>query len=172
MNKSDESPNQTLWRLIREIKFSMFTTKHSNGHIHARPITTQNKAVDEDNLLWFFMSRTSEPVADLKSYPRVAVIYADPGKDSYVSVSGDASVVESKAKAQELWNTFADAWFPGGVDDPDLALVSVKIEHAHFWDVSENKIVQIYKMAKSAINGTPPDIGREGEVRMGGAVKE
>ena len=172
MNKSDETPNQTLWRLIKEIKFSMFATTHANGHIHSHPMTTQNKDIDEDNVLWFFMSRAGDPVKDLKLNPRVAVIYADPGESSYVSVSGDAAIVDNKAKAREMWNTFADAWFPGGVDDPDLALVAVKIEHAHFWDVTENKMVQIYKMAKSAITGTPPDLGRDGEVRLSGSREE
>ena len=68
----------TLWNLIKDIRFAMFTTRHgSNGHLHARPMTTQNKALDDDSL-WFFMSKKGDPVDDLKADPTVNVVYADP----------------------------------------------------------------------------------------------
>ncbi len=52
-------------------------------------------------------------------------------------------------------------------DDPDLALVSVAITHAHYWDVKESKLVQLYEMAKAALTGKPPsDLGESGEVRL------
>ena len=114
-----------LWGLVKDIRFAMFTTRHGNGHLHSRPMTTQNSNLDEDSNLWFFMSRNGHPVADLSADPSVNVAYADTDEDSYVSVSGTASVVEDRAKKQQLWSKTAEAWFPGGVDDPDLALVRV-----------------------------------------------
>ncbi len=159
---------EQLWDLIKDIRFAMFTTRHpSNGHLHSRPMTTQNKSVDEDDKLWFFMSRKGDSVEDLASEPTVNVSYADPGKDSYVSVAGTALVSQDKAKARELWNKMTEAWFPGGVDDPDVALVEVTITHAHYWDVKENKLLQLFKMAKAAVTGKPPTgMGESGEVRM------
>ena len=158
---------EKLWDLIRGMKFAMFTTRHGNGHLHSRPMTTLNGKDDEDDRLWFFMSRQSDPVSDLESEPTVNVSYADPGKDSYVSVSGNARVVEDRAKKQALWSKMTEAWFPGGVDDPDLALVEVDITHAHYWDVKENKVTQLLSMAKAAITGKPPEnMGETGEVRM------
>ena len=82
-------------------------------------------------------------------------------------MSGTAAVVEDMAKKQQLWSKMAEAWFPGGVDDPDLALVRVRITHANYWDVKESKIVQLYEMAKAAITGKPPtDLGEHAEIRM------
>ena len=156
-----------LWDLIKDIRFAMFTTRHANGHLHSRPMTTQNSSLDEDSQLWFFMSRKGDAVLDLLAEPTVNVAYADTGDDSYVSVSGTAAVVEDTAKKQQLWSKMAEAWFPGGVDDPDLALVRVKISHANYWDVKESKVVQLYKMAKAAITGKPPtDLGEQAEIRM------
>ena len=157
-----------LWELVKDIRFAMFTTRHSNGHLHSRPMTTQNSNLDEDSNLWFFMSRKGEPVADLSADATVNVTYADPGEDSYVSVSGTAVVVEDMAKKQQLWSKLTEAWFPGGPADPDLALVCVKISHASYWDVEESKVVQLYEMAKAAITGKPPtDLGEQVEIRMG-----
>lgn len=167
---STPEARQQLWELIKDIKFAMFTTRHpSNGHLHARPMTTQNRQVDEDDRLWFFMSRSSDPVDDLAQEPRVNVSYADPGRDAYVSVTGTARVSEDRERARALWNKMTEAWFPGGVDDPNVALVEVRIEHAHYWDVKENKLVQLYKMAKAAATGKPPTgMGESQEVRMHG----
>ena len=163
----DESTRARLWELIRDIRFAMFTTRHANGHLHARPMTTQNSSLDEDANLWFFMSRSGDPVADLSSDPTVSVVYADPGKDRYVSISATASVIEDMAKKRQLWSKLAEAWFPGGVDDPDLALVQVRIIHASYWDVKESKLVQLYHMARAAFTGQPPtELGEHADVRM------
>ena len=156
-----------LWELIEDIRFAMFTTKHSNGHLHSRPLTTQNSELDENSSLWFFVSRRSDTVADIAAQPQVNVVYADPGDDSYVSVSGDALVVDNLAKKEALWNKAAEAWFPGGPTDPDLALLEVRITHANYWDVKDSKLVQLFKMAKAVVTGTPPqNMGEHGEVRM------
>lgn len=166
MNENGASRDK-LWKMIKDIKFAMFTTRHGNGHLHARPMTTQNKGLEDDDSLWFFMSRGGDPVDDLRSEPAVGVVYADPSSDTYVSVSGTAAVVDDAAKKRQLWNKIAEAWFPGGPSDPDLALVQVKILHANYWDVKESKLVQLYAMAKAAVTGKPPtQLGEHGEVRM------
>lgn len=167
MSNPSDHPQELLWNLIKDIRFGMFTTRHGNGHLHSRPMATQNSKVDEDSSLWFFMSHKGEPVADIKADSTVNVVYADPGKDSYVSVSGTAAVVENMAKKEQLWNKAAEAWFPAGVTDPDLALVQVRIVHANYWDVKSSKIVQLFEMAKAVVTGKPPtDMGEQGEVRM------
>ena len=104
---TDTVDTSKLWDLIKDIKFAMFTARHGNGHLHSRPMTTQNGDNDRGAVLWFFMSRKSDPVADLQAAPEVNVAYADPGRDAYVSVSGTARVVEDDARKQALFNTFA-----------------------------------------------------------------
>jgi general stress protein 26 len=156
-----------LWALIKDMRFGMFTTRHENGHLHSRPMTTQNRRSDEDDALWFFMPRGGEPFADLRRDPQVNVAYADPSSDTYVSVSGLADAVEDAALRRALWNTANQAWFPNGPDDAEVALVRVRITHAEYWDVHQNKLVQLYKMARSALTGQPPkDLGDYGQVRM------
>ena len=173
MDRTHDQPSdhgndrERLWDLIKDIKFAMFTTKHGNGHLHSRPMTTQNGKIDEDSSLWFFMSRQGEVVKDIAAEPGVAVVYADTDADDYVSVSGQARVVEDMAKKQELWNKMTEAWFPGGVDDPDLALVQVSITHADYWEAKDNKLTQLFKMAKAAVTGHPPtDMSEHGRVHM------
>jgi general stress protein 26 len=95
------------------------------------------------------------------------VVYADTNADDYVSVSGQARVVEDMAKKKQLWNKMTEAWFPGGVTDPDVALVQVSITHADYWEAKDNKLTQLFKMAKAAVTGHPPtDMSEHGRVRM------
>ena len=165
--KDTRNERELLWKLIKDIRFAMFTTRHGDGHLHSRPMTTQNPRLEADESLWFFMSKKGDPVEELKADPVVNLVYADPHKDTYVSVSGSAAMIEDAAKKEQLWSKLAAAWFPGGPRDPDLALVQVRIAHAHYWDVKESKLVQLYTMAKAAVTGKPPvDLGEHGEVHM------
>ena len=164
---TQSNARELLWELVKDIRFAMFTTR-TDGRLRSRPMTTQNSEVDERSSLWFFMSRGSDAVGDLESDPVVNVAYADPGRDAYVSVSGEAAVVEDRAKKEQLWSKLAEAWFPDGVDDPELALVEVRIEDAEYWDVKESKVTQLFKMAKAAVVSEPPSgMGEHGEVHMG-----
>ena len=165
--KSESESRELLWELVKDIKFAMFTTR-TDGRLHARPMTTQNSELDENASLWFFMSTGSETVNDIGADPVVNVAYADPGRDAYVSVGGEARVVDDRAKKEQLWSKLAEAWFPDGVDDPGLALVEVRIDHAEYWDVKESKLTQLFKMATAAFTDTTPSgMGDHGEVRMG-----
>ena len=103
MNDDTSAARDKLWKMIKDIKFAMFTTRHGNGHLHARPMTTQNKALEADESLWFFMSKSGDPVDDIKADPTVNVVYANPSSDTYVSVSGTAAMIEDAAKKEQLW---------------------------------------------------------------------
>ena len=171
LDNSASSDNDTgrmrLWGMIKDIRFAMFTSRHANGHLHARPMTTQNSSVDEDASLWFFMSRRGEPVADLVLEPLVNVAYADPDANRYVSVSGTAEVVDDAGKKQQLWTKAAAAWFPGGSTDADLALVQVRIIHANYWHNDESKMMQLLHMASAVVSGKAATLGEKTRIDMG-----
>ena len=145
MSKELSTPDarSRLREMIKDIRFAMFTTRH-DGQMHSRPMTTQLSEDDDAGRLWFFASRQGEPVADIALDSQVNISYADPDRDAYVSVSGTAKVVEDMARKNALWSTFAEAWFPGGVTDPDLALIEVNVTGAELWDVNTNKAMQLF----------------------------
>ena len=45
--ENGRSAHETLWALIKDIKFGMFTHRNAHGVMHAHPLTTQNKSLDE-----------------------------------------------------------------------------------------------------------------------------
>lgn len=145
-----------LWDIIKKTRFAMLTHRHGDGHLHSQPLTTQNKSLEEGEVLYFFVARDGDIVRHLAGDANVNLSYANVDDDDYVSVSGVASVSEDAAKKEELFNTLAKAWFPGGATDPNLALLAVRIDHAEYWKATDSKMVQLVKMAASAVTGHPP----------------
>ena len=115
----------------------MFTTRHANGHLHSRPMTMQNPTLDADDSLWFFISKKSDPVAELAAEPSVNVAYSPPGDACSIFVTGTALLVEVGYEAKSLWSRSADAWFSGGPTDPGLAVVQVRIAHVSQWEAGD-----------------------------------
>ena len=152
--------HQKLWELIKDTRFGMFVHRHHDGMLHSHPLTTQNKKVDEGATLYFFVPKDGDIARHVASDGSVNVAYANTDADSYVSIAGEASLLEDQAKKEELFTTMAKSWFPKGVTDPNLGLLAVRIVDAEYWDVDDSKMVQLLKMAKAAITGKPPtDMG-------------
>lgn len=145
-----------LWELIKGIRFGMLTHRHANGMLHSQPLTTLNKSADEGDKLYFFISRNSDVAQQILHDSHVNVAYTNPNDDTYVSVSGNAEIVEDPLKKEALWSAMVKAWFPDGPKDPHLALLQVRISHAEYWDVGESKMMQVTKMVTAAVMGTPP----------------
>ena len=162
-----QTPQETLWHLIKDMKFCMFAHRHADGQLHAHPLTTQNRSLDENGLVYFFVSRKTELGQRVQADGNVCLTYGDPGKDTWVSISGTARVNDDKATKERLWNPIVKAWFPGGLEDPDLELVEVKINHAEYWNITESKMTQLLKMTTAAVTGTPPKMGEHRELNMG-----
>ena len=162
------NPREVLWELIKDIRFAMITHAHTDGHLHAVPMTTANKeGMHEDHNLYFLIDKNTELARCVDQSMQINVAYADPGKDRYVSVSAQARLSDELALKEQLYGPMAKAWFPGGPTDPNLRILVARAEHAAYWDVKQNKLVQLLAMAKAAVTGEPPKhLGEHQEVRL------
>lgn len=140
-----------LGKMIEGVKIAMMTTLEDDGILHSRPMATQQIEFDGD--LWFFTRASSGKVDEVKSDDRVNLSYADPDDNRYVSVSGTAKLVRDKKKNEELWNPAFKAWFPQGLEDPDLALLKIAVEQAEYWDSASSTLVQIAGFVKALATG-------------------
>ena len=156
-----------LFDLIKDTRFGMLTHRHSDGQLHSHPLTTQNKQVDEASTLYFFVPKDGDIARHVATDSTVNVAYANTAADSYVSVSGSASILEDQAKKEQLFSSMAKAWFPAWVTDPNLGLLAVKILDAEYWDVTDSKMVQLLKIAKAAMTGeTPKSLGEHKKLNV------
>lgn len=140
-----------LRELIADIETAQLVTMDADGVMRSRPMATQQ--LDEESELWFFTNDYDAKVDNVLVHPEVCVAYADPTNNRYVSVSGKAELVRDTDKIRQLWRPVLKAWFPKGVDDPDLALLRVDIISAQYWDSTSSKLVQLFGMIKAIATG-------------------
>jgi general stress protein 26 len=167
-----KTDHDLLWQMIKDIRFAMLTHRHADGALHAHPMTTQNKSIEVDGMLYFFMSKATEVGQRLRTDGNVNVSYADHSKDIYISLAGQATISEDDALKQKLFNPLNKAWFPGGWDDPNLELVAVRIEHAEYWNVKESKLTQLLKIATAAVTHESPDLGVHRDLHVNSPAKQ
>jgi general stress protein 26 len=165
--KEPKTDHDRLWSLIKDLRFAMLTHRHGDGSLHAHPLTLQDKSIDELGVLHFFVGRTTEVGERIRVDGNVNISFVDPNKDIYVSIAGQATISEDKDTKKRLFNALDRGWFPGGVDDPNLELVEVRIKHAEYWDVKESKLTQLLKIATAAATHTQAHVGTHGELRIG-----
>ena len=157
--------------LVKDIRFAMLTTIDTDGSLRSRPMATQDAEFDGD--LWFFTPGTSPKVDEVERDERVTLSYTEPDDNRYVSISGTAQLVRDRAKIKELWNPALKAWFPEGLDDPDLALLRVRVEKAEYWEYPSSKMVQLAGFVKAIATGKrADDLGENEKIDLKGTVPQ
>jgi general stress protein 26 len=163
-NTERDEAIKKLATLIKDIQVAMLTTADEDGSLRSRPMATQQ--TEFDGTLWFFTRADSGKVHEIDRQHQVNVSYAEPKKQHYVSVSGTATLVRDLAKVKELWKPLYKAWFPEGLDDPELALLRVDVAKAEYWDSPSSKVVQIVGFLKAMTTGTMYQGGEHEKVMM------
>lgn len=153
---SSPEHKQKIWQMIKDIKVGMLVTQDGSTP-RARPMHLVQDAYD--GTLWFYTRRSAEKVSETDQDHDVCLTFSDQEKGVYVSLSGKARVSNDKQLIDKYWNPFIAAWFPEGKDDPDVALLEIKIEMGEHWMAKESKAYQLYEFAKANIKNTTPDIG-------------
>ena len=156
---------QKLREMVKEIDFCMLTTVDEAGDLHSRPMSV-NGDIDPNGDLWFFTGVSSHKVQEIAKSPRVNASFSDPDNQRYVSVSGVAQLVRDPKKIEELWKPEFKIWFPGGKDDPDIALLRVTLEKAEYWDSPSSTISYALNFVSSVITGKEPDMGENKELNL------
>jgi general stress protein 26 len=135
----------------RDIKITMFTTVDAEGHFVSRPMAQQLTEPDGD--LWFFAERDSRVVEEITANPHVGLTLSS--TDTWISIDGDAQVVDDSAKAKELWNSYVEAWLPQGPDDPSVVLIKVDPHTAEYWDSPGGRVASLISLVKAKVTGEP-----------------
>jgi general stress protein 26 len=155
---------QKLNELIKDIRIAMLTTIDDDGSLRSRPMATQQEP--SDGTLWFFTGASSHKVLEVQHDQRVNISYADSGHNRYVSVSGTARLNRDNAKMTELWNPAFKAWFPGGLDDPDIALLQVQVDQAEYWDSPSSTVVHLVGFVKAVATGEHYEPGENEKINL------
>lgn len=142
-------PVGKLNELIRGIGIVTLTTIRPDGSLHSCPMAAHE--ADPAGAVWLISDNNTEKVEAVKTIPRVNLSFADHAAQRYVSISGFCELVRDHNKAKQLWSSSYKAWFPGGLDDPNLILMKIDVQHAEYWDSAANRMVEVAGFNKPPI---------------------
>ncbi|MBL0745125.1 pyridoxamine 5'-phosphate oxidase family protein [Chryseolinea lacunae] len=146
---------EKLRALIGKCRVGMLGTVEKNDHLQFRPMSHVD--MDEAGNLWFFTAVNSEKSESVKKHSSVQLTYACETESTYVSIHGSAHLSTNKGKMRELFNAYIRAWFPKGLDDPNIALLVVRPLEVEYWVSDENKILTYAQLTEHvADNGSTP----------------
>ncbi|RYY17458.1 MAG: general stress protein [Chitinophagaceae bacterium] len=163
-NLSNTEAIEKIQEIARDADICLFATNLTELPISARPMSTQK--VDDDGNLWFLSSKSSVHNEEINKDSRVQLFYSHKGSAEYLSVYGEATILVDREIAKDLWSPIVKAWFPEGVDDPELTIIKVAPSDAYYWDTKNNKTVSLLKIIAGAVTGKTMDDGIKGKITV------
>jgi general stress protein 26 len=108
--------------------------------------------------IWFFTAKTGAIAEEVREEAEVLLVFQNENS-AYLSLRGSAQIVQDHALIKELWQEPYKVWFPGGAEDPQIALISVDPAGAEYWDNrGMNKFAYLFEAAKAYVKGETPDV--------------
>lgn len=152
---SKQAQMDTIQSMVKDIKYTMMTTRNSENHLHSCPMNTTETSIGAKEI-WFIGHTPSETVDNIQKNPEVNLAYVTRDEDKYLSVSGTAELVEDSEKLDELWSVMYNAYFEQGKEDPKVQLIKVTPHGAEYW-ANGSAITSAVKMAAAAVTDTAID---------------
>jgi general stress protein 26 len=141
--------------LLKDERIGFLTTIDPDGTLISRPMALQEVEFDGD--LWFFAERDSRKVAHIATHPKVNVTAGSGG--TWVSLTGQAGVVDDTGKKRDLWNSGVAAWLPQGPDDASVVLIKVDGDSAEYWDAPGGRLATALSFVKAKATGQRIEAG-------------
>ena len=151
-------------RLVDGISVVMVTTVATDDLLRSRPMLLE--CIEPDGALTFLTHLSSQKVEELERDPRVNVAFVGDNGDCYVSASGVGHTSRDGARIQALWNPTYRAWFPGGAEDPDIAILTVNVDRIEYWDVPSSRLVRLWDAALALASGRPVEAGEHQTIEL------
>ncbi len=139
--------------LIKDIPCAMLTTQEADGTLHSRPMQTEE--MQEDGRLLFITNASSAKAQELETYPKVSLTYMGKHGSTCVAIAGHGHTYRDMETLQRLWKPLYKAWFPKGLEDPDVTLLEVRIDRAEYWETPGSAVVRLVGAAKALLTGQP-----------------
>ena len=114
---------------------------------HSQPMTAQFEG--RLGPIWFFADKDDDLYNMVGADSRAIFSYTATGHDVYASVHGTIVQDVNRKVIDRFWNPTVAAWYEGGKDDPNLALLRFEPETAKIWLAASG----IRTMAKAFFQG-------------------
>ncbi|MBX3429860.1 MAG: pyridoxamine 5'-phosphate oxidase family protein [Hyphomonadaceae bacterium] len=158
---SDSKDVDRVWKLMEKIGVCMMASKDGDK-IRSRPMGARpNKA---HNVIYFLTDVRGHKDEEIHGDHHVCLSFAEPAEGKFLTISGEARVLNDRELIRELWDTAAEAWW-SGPNDPVVRAIRVTPHEAQFWE-GPHGIVATFGMAVAAATSAPPLLGEHRKVDL------
>jgi general stress protein 26 len=156
---------EKFWDMIEDHHACMLVTHGPAGTLHARPMHAIPDR--EKREILFYTEMAGGKAHEIANSDEVCITFVSDRKNDYIAVQGKAELTRDRALIEKHWNSMVKAWFPGGKDDPNVAMIRVHVRGGEYWDSSSSDIANMLRMMAAAGTGKRPDMGENRKVRFG-----
>jgi len=158
-----ETDLDRVWEIMEDVATCMVTT-HAGGKMRSRPMHAFPER--DEGAIYFITDTRGAKDEEIAAAPDVCLAFADIGDNTYLSITGRAEMIRDRNKAEELWSSEAQAWWPRGPQDPSVRVLRVVPEQAEYWDTRGNSITVALKLMAARVTGREPDLGTNRKVNL------
>ena len=132
---------------MRDIDFTILSTRAENGAIGSRPMSN-NRDVDYEGDSFFFTTDDTTMVADIQRDPQVGLsLQGKAGmlgmRPFFLAIEGKAELIRDKAEFEAHWTKELDRWFEQGIDTPGVVMIKVHASRIHYWDGEDDGEIKV-----------------------------
>jgi len=139
-NTDPKKLKSDMWKKMAESPYLMVGP--ADGSTHSEPLAVQ---LDQDQVdtLFFFIGKDNR----VTGKDKLMVQFVSKGHDFFACLHGRGHINNNRALIDKLWNNQVEAWFSGGKEDPNLALLQIDIDSAELWETDMSltgKVKQLF----------------------------
>lgn len=123
-------------QLVDASPLAMFGTTDAEGYPNVRAMLK----LENDGLkyLWFSTYTHANRTAQIRKNPKTCVYFMVPNKSAGLILTGRAEVLTDRESRARCWRDEFHRYYPGGLDDPDYAVIRFRVVKAKFYAGRKN----------------------------------
>jgi general stress protein 26 len=151
-----DNPRATVFDVMDDVRAGMLGL--SDARDGMQPMT--HFPDGDAGVIWFISSIKTDLVRGVGTGADAEYCLIGKGQDVHISLQGRLSQVHDSAKLKALWSPMVGAWFEGGPDDPEVALLCFTPKSAEVWASDVGVLRFGYEMARATMDDDHrPDLG-------------
>jgi general stress protein 26 len=152
MNAPSEN-REHLIHLLKDFHTAMLVTRSIDGRIHARPMAIAE--LEQNGDIYLITSTDSPKMAEIEKNSWSALTFQ--GAQEFASIYGNIEMVSDRIIIDRVWKESWKAYFPGGKDDPTIALLRFDAIEGEYWDDAGAKgLKYVFNAVKAYATGDKP----------------
>lgn len=147
----DKQVQDTFWKAFADSPVIMMRLEGAGSH--AEPMTAQLDP-EAQHEFWFFTTRDNRIGKGGRAMGQIMTR----GHDVFACLSGTLVEETDRARWDKHWDRYANAWFPGGRNDPNVIMLRFEIDDAEVWTADPSIKGRLKLLAGKAME--PRDAGK------------